>query len=169
MDHIYERLYVMHYASLYEYAYRMIKDSHYAEDAVQDTFYKVIKYKVSFNNMSDEYIYNYLRKCTRHSAISIINNLCSYNNKCRNVAKETIYEAVDECFASVCAEDSTEYFVKQIENLNDRYRQIMYKYIIEGKRIKQIADELKMKNETVKKRVDRGRRQLKKLCRYLLD
>ena len=68
-----ERCYRLYEQKMYRAAYRILQDSAWAEDAVQEAFLKLMKGQVYFEDACSDDCKKYMITVIRHSAIDIYN------------------------------------------------------------------------------------------------
>lgn len=140
------------------FALKLTADNEDAEDLLQETFLKALKYKDKFQEKTNLKAWLY----------TIMKNTF-INNYRRKVRKKTIIDNTDDdYFVNSTKQQSplspeSEYNFKEIkktvESLNDECR-IPFKMHNEGYKYKEIADELKMPIGTVKSRIFLARKKL---------
>ena len=119
------------------------------EDAVQETLRRAWEKRASLKN--DRYLHTWV--------IRILLNVCHdiQRERKRMIPTETIPELV--------AEPDNMDLWDCLLRLDERERMPILLYYIEGYDIRQVAAILRIPQGTVKSRLDRGRRQLKDICR----
>ena len=119
------------------------------EDAVQETLRRAWEKRVSLKN--DRYLHTWV--------IRILLNVCHdiQRERKRMILTDTIPELV--------AEPDNMDLRDCLLRLDERERMPILLYYIEGYDIRQVAAILRIPQGTVKSRLDRGRRQLKDICR----
>lgn len=157
-----ERLYEQYRYLMYSEAYKILQDKHLAEDAVQQSFIKIINnlHKIDENNCPR----------TRNFMVIICVNVAkSIYNKSVHLNKQDI--ALQDADADTAGtgndpldilvdKDSVKQITKAIEALNPIYRDVLLlKRTYECSR-EEITELLEIPEETVKKRLARGRKML---------
>lgn len=156
-----ERLYYAYRKLLYKEAYAILNDKHLAEDAVSETFIRIINnlHKIDENN------------CPRTRSFLVI--------ICRNVAKDIYkkrrklhqYEDLsgdlleEEDQASnpldiVINKETIQRIAKVIESLDLIYRDVFLLRRVHGMTCEEIAGMFGIKTETVKKRLTRAKHKI---------
>jgi RNA polymerase sigma-70 factor (ECF subfamily) len=140
------------------FALKLTADNEDAEDLLQETFLKALKYKDKFQEKTNLKAWLY----------TIMKNTF-INNYRRAVRKRTIIDnTADDFFVNSTKQRSpispeSEYnykeIIKTVEELNDECR-IPFKMHNEGYKYKEIADELDMPIGTVKSRIFLARKKL---------
>lgn len=132
-----------------------LKDRHWAEDALQDTFIKVWQKYSTYNGLSNEK--------TWITRIAI--------NVCKNYLRTTwfmktqtsdILEIVQDSKDDYKRVDESIDVINAILGLNDRYRVVLLLYYYQEFSVKEISNVLEMKQSTVLSLLRRGRNQVKR-------
>lgn len=156
-----ERLYDTYRKLLYKEAYAILNDKHLAEDAVSETFIRIINnlHKIDENNCPQ----------TRSFLVII----------CRNVAKDIYkkrrriyqYEDLSDDISKekgqtanpldiVINKETIQRIAKVIENLDSIYRDVFLLRRVHGMTCEEIAGIFGIKVETVKKRLTRAKHKI---------
>jgi RNA polymerase sigma-70 factor (ECF subfamily) len=160
-----ERLYVQHRHLMYSEAYKILQDRHLAEDAVQQSFVKIIKnlHKIDENNCPRTR--NFLVIICVNVAKSIYNKRL-YLNK-QNNAIEDIDADMEDVGSNpldiLVDKDSVTRITKAIEFLSPIYRDTLLLKYAYGYSRKEIAELLEIPEETVKKRLARAIAEFEKI------
>ena len=164
-----ERLYDEYERLLYCVAYDFFHDRHRAEDAVHDTFLKIIDRLDSISEIKCPQTKNYLVTITKHICINTIKSK-SYSSELSGIGSEiSISETISDSY--VDAEDL--YFEKQsVSTIKDALRKLpeklqttMILYAVDGYSMKEIADLDGCSVEAIKKRIQRARAQIVELIK----
>ena len=139
---------------LYRIAFSNVKNRADAQDAVQETFVRLMVYEKKFENDTHEKAW----------LIRTVINICkdmlksAWNNK--TVGWETVPEQEMQHFVLPLIEvDETLWMVME---LSEPYRNALYLFYYEGYSIKEISNIMEMPEATVKTHLRRGREILKK-------
>lgn len=132
---------------LYRIAFVMMKNQYDAEDAVQDTLIKYMERKKGFEG--EEHCKAWLIRVTINSCK---NRLRFYHNH-PDISMDALYSYYEE------HEDME--VMEQLLQLPYKYREVMMLHYVEGYQSSEIASLLKITEAAVRKRLERGRRQLK--------
>lgn len=149
---------------MYYVANQLLGDSHMAEDVVQEVMLRISRKDIlkKLENMEEKAVKYYLYTAAKNLATNI------YQKKKRE-ASVTIGSYNEELINNIAVEDSAEMVIRKIEeeaffkivnNISSKYSDIMilkYKY---GVSDKQIAQSYEIKEATVRKRLERGRKML---------
>ena len=137
-------------------AYKILKNRQDADDAVQNTFIKIIDYLDRLPDLTEKQEKFYMVSAVENTAIDL------YRKKQRE--KETeLDEAILEVEQWKPYEGENE-VVKEILSLSIRDRQIIFLRYIYGYKNAEIGDLLGMTEEAVKKAARRAEKRLRKKC-----
>lgn len=137
---------------IYRTCFFMLRNSHDAEDVMQETFYKYMLSEMEFND--EEHKKAWLLKVSQ--------------NQCRNILKYKkihpymSYEDVEEVLLGKqepVKEDIEE--IIKVSNLSYDYKSVVMLYYYEDYSVNEIADILNISPSAVKKRLQRARQKLK--------
>lgn len=156
-----EMCYRLYEQKMYRAAYRILQDSIWAEDAVQEAFLKLMKGRVYFEDVCSDECKKYLITVIRHAAIDI------YNMKKRErefvcFGDETLYGE------RAAAEDLVGEDVdirEMISSLNPRYYEVVDYLAIKNLSVKETAKRLGISEANVRKRFERAKKKLKQALR----
>ena len=138
---------------VYRIALNGCKNTYDADDVVQNTFMKLLKYKKGFE--SEEHIRNWLIKV----AVNESRSIWSSSWKKRNIAlDEGFFGAYTE---PVFAQEGQEVLYETLMELPPKYRQPLYLYYYEELSIKEISSVLKISETAVSTRLQRARQKIK--------
>lgn len=139
-------------------AYYHVRDRHQAEDICQEVFYRVYKSLHRFRRDSSYFTWIYritVNLCRDYIASAYFRRMLPWGSRDAEIfAKrdERLFEAVE----------GGEIFQK-VMDLPVKYRTVMAMYYFEDMTTPQIADVLKIREETVRARLSRGRKLLKEV------
>jgi len=160
-----ERLYEKYKYLLYSEAYKILQDKHLAEDAVQQSFIKIINnlHKIDENNCPR----------TRNFLVIICVNVAKsiYNKSLYLNKQDYAVEDIDADMADngndpldiLVDKDSVKQITGAIEALSLIYRDVLLLKRAYGYSLKEIAELLEIPEETVKKRLARARKMLSRV------
>ncbi len=131
---------------LYRISVVMLKNSHDAEDAVQDTMIRYMEITKEFADQ--EHLKAWL--------IRININICK--NKLRFYRYHPNIE-IDE-LRSHYIENEDMLLMEELMKLPEKYKEVLLLFYVEGYKIREISGMLKITESTVKKRLERGRKKL---------
>lgn len=160
--HIYDKYYIdmMNFAKYY---LKKRSDSNIqknAEDAVQNTFVRIIKFirLIDFNRENDD-IRKYLISIVCHEVLDILNgtdNLCDLDE-----VKDVACNENDEYFISrLDIKERYQEVVRAIQMLDEKYSLILFEFYCMDQSVKDIADRLGVPPKTVYTRLERGKQML---------
>lgn len=157
-----ERLYEQYKYLLYSEANKILQDKHLAEDAVQQSFAKIINnlHKIDENNCPRTR--NFLVIICINVAKNIYNKSL-YLNKQDYTAEDIDADMVDtgnNPLDILVDKDSVKQITNAIKALSPIYRDVLLLKQAYGYSLKEIAELLEIQEETVKKRLARARKML---------
>lgn len=158
----YTSMYELYYKKLYHISYCITRDAYLAEDAVQETFLKVMKKSDSLIDAGK--LGAWLSVVATRTAIDLVRK--ERKQKAHVQESETIEtfaEAAESVEDKVGALLLSETMQQSITKLSDNYRKILLLKITKGYRDQEIAEALNLHPGTVKTRIYRARKQLKRI------
>ncbi len=139
--------------SLLRMCFLYLKDIHLAEDAVQDTFYKVYKNYISFKGDCQE------KTWVMRIAINV----------CKNYLRSSWWKRIDEAVVleniSVSNDADTMQghdLLLEIMKLSPKYKEVILLFYYQNMKIREIAQTLSIPEDTISVRLMRARERLKK-------
>ena len=159
-----ESCYRLYEQKMYQAAYRILQDTGWAEDAVQNAFLKLMKGRVYFEDAGSEDCKKYMNTVIRHSAIDI------YNKKKRE------QELFCFCDMSVYGQEADNRYACEkeaqvrevISVLSPRYFDVAYCLTVKNLSVKETAGELGISEANVRKRFERAKKILKQTTALVL-
>jgi len=161
-----ERMYSKYKNLMHREAYNILKDDGLAEDAVQQSFIKVIKNIEKLDEENIARTRNYLVIICRNTAIDIYKNRLYLNSNSEffdyEVNEENETTKIDPIEPSqvIIGKETVEKIAKHIEKLPQKYRDIIMLENLYENTKEEIAELLGLNYETVKKRSQRARKML---------
>ncbi len=148
-DNGFQRVYQQHVDAVYRVCYGFMKNNADAEDAVQETFLKLLQCgdKQTFENESHE----------RAWLIVTASNICKNNLKSWTRQKRKEVENTDELGMSEDGRSETNPVLDAVMGLPDKYKTVIYLYYYEEYSTAEIASALSKKESTVRSLLKRGR------------
>lgn len=147
--------------SIYRMSYYMLQNEQDAQDILQETLIKYMQKAPIFKSKEHEKAW----------VLRVANNLCKdmlrFQKKNRYLSLDEIREIEDGINANVCQDileegQSRAELIAQIFSLNEKYKKIIFLHYYEDYSVKEIASILCISEAAVKKRLERGRSELKK-------
>lgn len=160
-----EKLYNKHKTMMYKEAYRILKDNPLAEDAVHQSFVKIMKNHKNIDFKDGNKTRNLLLIIARNTAIDIYKSRLYLNQNSNSLdfeLNENDDAPVDYVEPSkvVIDKETINIVVKAIENLPEIYRDVLLLEKVHGNTKEEIAELLNISYETTKKRSLRARKML---------
>lgn len=112
----FERLYQAYYMEIYSYVMTIAKNSHLAEEITQDTFFKALKTKKTFEGRSSEY--TWLCAIAKNTAIDALRKLSHTKSLDDNVASDKSMEQALE------NEESTLRIHQILHKMDEPYKEV---------------------------------------------
>lgn len=152
-----EQCYRLYEQKMYRAAYCILRDSAWAEDAVQDAFLKLMKGQVYFADAGSDDCKKYIITVIRHSAIDI------YNKKKR---ERELFCFCNQTLSGerVCAPESGgKIDVQEIMSvLSPRYYEVVDCLAVKNLSVKETAGKLGISEANVRKRFERAKKMLRR-------
>lgn len=152
-----ETCYRLYEQKMYQAAYRILQDSGWAEDAVQEAFVKLMKGRVYFEDAGSDDCKKYIITVIKHSAIDI------YNKKKREqeifcFCEDALYRerAADR---DSCGEEAD--VRGMISALRPRYYDVVDCLAVKNLSVKETSEKLGISEANVRKRFERAKKMLK--------
>lgn len=157
---LFEHLYQTYRAALFRVAYAILRDHHWAEDALSETFFKMAKHIEKISALTCQERDRYLVILCRNSALDLYR---------RRENQETPIDFMEELGQTqgdfdleetVFRDESYRRLVGHIESLEPKYRDVMQMHYLYGHSGVEIAGLLGIQEDTVYARLSRGRKKL---------
>lgn len=145
----YEDIVEQYIDMIYRIALNSCKNKYDADDVVQNTFMKLLKYKKEFDN--EEHIRNWL--------IRVAINECK--TMWMSIWKTRVTKLPEVHDVPLQENEKSEELLQQVWLLPVKYREVMYLYYYEEFSVKEVANILKISETAVQTRLQRGRQKLK--------
>lgn len=148
-----ERIIEKYGNTIYRAAYIQVKSKSQADDIYQNVCMKLLRLKSQIDG--EEHLKAWLLRAT--------------NDCCKDYWKSTWYQKVTVDHQLVkekgetYEEETSGYLTECMQQLSDKYRMILHLYYFEEYSIREIAELLHMKENTVASRLSRGREKLKQI------
>ena len=153
----FEQIYKQYRLTMFYVAKSILNDNYLSEDAVHDAFINIAK---SIDNISDVY-----SSRTKGYVVIIVRNI-SFNILKKQKQIIEIEDFEDNISNDLSLEDeilsklSFDFIVEQITQLPEIYKDVLYLSYVEELSINEISELFNIPIETVKKRLQRGRKKL---------
>lgn len=134
---------------LYRVSVVMLRSRHDAEDAVQDTLIKYMERRKEFESR------DHLKAWLLRVDINICKNKLRFYQRHPSIPLEELgmaYQYKEDCI-----------LMEALMELPVTYKEIFLLYYVEGYKIREISEILKVSESAVKKRLERGREKLNEL------
>ncbi len=157
-----EYLYYKYENMIFKISLDILKDKYLAEDATQETAYKIMKYCDRVRAFGNNEERNYIAAIARNTAINVYNK----NNKITNESYADNDEALDHSISPdpgeyVITNESVDAIIAELKNLGEKYSDPLILSRIYKYSIKEISDILGVPERTIKHRMKRGTEKLK--------
>lgn len=148
-------LYSLYEQSLYFEAYKILHDTYLSEDAVQETFLRLIRHRDKIRDPSSPQVRGYVYKTLKSAALDIYRR-----QKIRRENCCTLDERID-----IAAENAPLFAssASLIAELPPKYAGVIRCLFVSGLTVRETAAVLKISEACVRKRCERARKYLKKL------
>lgn len=165
----FEIAFITYYSRLLAYAKTLVHSQHMAEDLVNDVFVKIWFKKDDINIYSNHI--QYLFKSVYYECINYLNRDPSRRQSDNPVESDLYFsETVNDGVISLLEKEEVEKEIfKQIEGLPDQCKEIFKLSRFEDLSYKEIADKLKISENTVKVQISRALIKLRKSLNPLIQ
>lgn len=157
-----ERLYAKHRNIIYIIAYGILNDTMLAEEAVQETVIKLIRYSDALNEDKEIPTKNYIVRVAKSVSIDIYNRREKERAEVLNDEEIAQLKAEFDPQEYVITKESVDTIVQAINNMDDKYRLPLLYSRINGYRAEQIADIMGISERTVYSRLKKAKQILAK-------
>jgi RNA polymerase sigma-70 factor (ECF subfamily) len=152
-----EQLFKLHYTSMCNTVYRMVKDEAIAEDIVQDVFFNFWKKREQLNITTS--LAAYLKRSATNAGIDYLRKKRSTSDKAFDI-DEPIYQhlAVDsnQTDDSIRTEELSNHIEKALELLPPRCKEVFILNRFEEMSYKEVADTLGISIKTVENQIGKA-------------
>ena len=163
---LFAHIYNSYRKQMVQTAFLIVNNNHDAEDVVEEVFLRIAqKYFDVVRSIKDETdLRNYLLKAAKNTAISK-----SKSKKKENTSLDTVIEynmtdneeLSDDTFVEfICNKIDRDRIVATIENLSEKYRDVLYYHFVAELTVPQTAKLLDQTTSTTKKQLVRGKKML---------
>ena len=152
-----EKCYRLYEQKMYQVAYRVLQDSTWAEDAVQNAFLKLMKGQVYFEDVHSDDCKKYIITVMKHSAIDL------YHKKRKEKSRicfggEMMYGEKAAGWDTGEKEVDVE---EMISVLSPQYYAVVDCLVVQNLSVKETAGRLGISEVNVRKRFERAKKKLK--------
>jgi len=158
-----ERLYNQYGKLMFHVANKILKDKYSAEDAVQQAFIRIANNLHKINEQNGHETKNFMVIIIRNVSINIYNE----QNKIATIEIDDLDLVDDEKSIEniIMSNENLNHLIQLIQNLKPIYQDvILLRY--QNYTHKEISEILKIKEQTVRKRLERGKKKLRKLLEF---
>lgn len=151
----YQYRYVMQYV-----AYKILNDTQMAEDAVHEAFIRIAKNFHKVKEVDCPQTKGFVVIIVKNVALSMVKKetkIIEYSSMMYDSRINASVDIEDKMISKMSAEK----ILGVIKNLPDIYRDVLYLNVVEEYSINEITHMLNLSKETVKKRIQRGRKIIK--------
>lgn len=138
-------------------AYKVLEDELLAEDAVHESFIRIARNLGKIETMNQLQEKAYIVTIVRNVALTMIKEEANYFDfsQCQDLIvdkKEVEKQVLDNMELKA--------YISAIHELPEKYRDILYLYVVQEHSVHEIAKLLGLSQEIVKKRIQRGRKKI---------
>ena len=153
-----EIIYYKYRNLMYKVSYEILKDKHMSEDAIGETFERVIKNLHKIDEIDCPKTRNFLVIICRNVSINM------YNKKNKISECELTDEMKDNNFKDpadmVVSKENVERMAKVISSLDSKYKDVFMLKYAHGMTTEEIAKMFDTNSDTVRKRLERARKKI---------
>lgn len=146
--------------AMFRKAHYILRDYHWAEDAVAEAFLKIAKNIKKISSLSCQELGGYLVILTRNCALDLARKHHLQEAPIDFVEELKGREATVNVEEAVFQEEGYARLIQAIADLDPNYRDPMQMYYLYGHTAEEIADLFGIKENTVHARLSRGRKKL---------
>ena len=153
----FEQIYKCYRHIMFYAAKNILGDDSLSEDAVHDTFINIAKNMDNISEVDSSRTKSYVVIAVRNISLNMVkkqNKIVDIDNFEENSADDSCLE--DEVLSKL----SFDSIVEEITNLPMIYKDVLYLSYVESLKTQEISELINVSNETVKKRLQRGRKLL---------
>lgn len=153
-------LYMKYRDTMYNCAYKILKDNYLAEDAVHNAFVSLTKNLNKINGMNCNEVRNYLLIISRNASFAIYKD--NQKNLCSNIDEEIVI-ADDNVEVNIEINENKDRIFQMIKKLDSNYSDVLVMKLFYEMNDNEIAACLNITVENVRVRFFRGKNKLKEL------
>ncbi len=145
----FEEIFNLHYEGLIAFVYGYVRDEDTAKDIVHDVFLNYLEHE---NRLDLTYsVKSYLYTLAKHSALNYLRHL-----QVVELNEHEVSELMEQSGEMDEYDERCEMLERRLALLPDRQREIFMKCVVDEKKYKEVADELGISINTVKKQMVRA-------------
>ena len=162
MPDTFNLIFDMYSGTMLKVAYGITRDKHLAEDAVQESFLRITKNLERLEDIYSPETRGYILTITRNASLSVLKVRNGITNReCPLDEIENVQESCD-LEQEVISKVGFEELVSTIRELPKIYADVLYMDWVMDLSIHEISVQLGLQEDTVKKRINRGKKTLQK-------
>lgn len=147
-------LFQRYYKPLVLFSGSMLDDCNFPEDIVQDVFYQFIRTK-AWRSLIPSALSTYLFRCVKNACLNKIRDQREFSK-----VELLMYDTIEE-EATTISPELIDAIRGAIRKLPEKTRAVITAVVVEGKKYKEAAEELKVSVNTVKTLLSTGLKQLR--------
>lgn len=144
-------------------AQRVLRDSHDAEDAVQNALMGIAKHIHKVPAGNEKILRAYVLTAAKNAALSML-PAKQQRDDTVDISELTV-AAEDDLFRQVAASQDYEGLLRAMRQLDPKYREVLMLVYVQEQSVRDAADILHRREGTVRQQLNRGRKLLIELCR----
>ena len=162
MPDTFNLIFDMYSGTMLKVAYGITRDKHLAEDAVQESFLRITKNLERLEDIYSPETRGYILTITRNASLSVLKVRKGITDReCPLDEIENVQESCD-IEQEVISKAGFEELVSTIRELPKIYADVLYMDWVMELSIHEISVQLGLQEDTVKKRINRGKKTLQK-------
>jgi len=158
-----EEIYAKYRGLVYHVTTKVLHDSYLVEDAVSETFIRVIKNIHKLNTINESERRSYIAVIARNEAITIYNKVKKHDEIA--TAEEWLEGIVDESATvegTIVNNESYEEVVKLVYELPETLKEVLILHYFQEFSLKEISEILSVDYEAIKKRFQRAKQSVRR-------
>ena len=159
----FESIYQKYGKEIFRRTYNLLKNQQDAEDAMQETWLKIMENIEVLQGKSDRTVKAYIMKIAKNESISIMRK--RGRDEKMLCAIDDIEIVSDEELFQICEKNDISAIVSCFAELSETYRDVLSFYYFYHHSIKEIARLMNMNEATINSRLTRGKKQLIELLK----
>lgn len=152
-----EELYRLYQNTMLYVANGILRDSHLAEDAVQEAFLRIAANLSKISRVDSRQTKVYVAVVARNVSLTMLNDM---NKQIFTDNIDSLAYVESGTKDSILNQLEYEEVVRAIRGLPSTFREILDLYYIQGFKVAEISERLDINREVVKKRIQRGKKKL---------